>query len=557
VRPLKLALLPAGIVFGLVAEWASYESGELHLAAADFVVGCLLIGCGVVAWDRRPQSGSGGLMTLAGYTWFLGNFGAPLLFLHRGPLVHLHLSYPTGRLPTRLARTVVAVAYVDAVIEPLARNDWLTLALSAGVAAAAVQVFLGTSGPARKAGGPALAAALAFASVLALGALERLAGGNQTTAVLWIYDIVIASVAVGLLVDLLRGRWADAVVTGLVVDLGASEEVGTGREEARPADSSPAGSANGPAARRQPILLRAKLARALGDPSLVVGYRVPETGALVDDAGRPVALPSQGSGKAVTELHDRGQQIAVLVHDEALLADPRLLESVAAAARIAVANPRLQAEARARADELEASRRRIVEAGDAQRRRLEQELRLGAARRLDTVAALLADARRQADAVDTQAIMSLEKELGEAQRELGEFARGVHPAALTDGGLMPALAMLAQRSAIPVTVSGEVGKLPGPAEAALYFVCSEALTNTTKHAEASRVQVDVRTRRGRVVVVVEDNGTGGADVRRGSGLRGLADRLEALGGSLRVDSPAGSGTRVVAEIPVEAVNTPV
>jgi signal transduction histidine kinase len=520
-RALRLALLPLGIGFGVAVEWAAYENGELALAAADFVVGCVLIACGALAWERRAESRVGALMSLAGFTWFLGTAFESALFLHRGPLVHLHLSYPTGRLPTRPARIVVAAAYADAAIEPLARNDVLTVTLSAAVALTAVHVFLGTSGPARKAGAPALAAALAFAGVLALGAAERLLGWDADRAVLWTYDVVIAAVAIVLLVDLLRGRWSDAVVTGLVVDLGAPEEVGT---------------------------LRGKLARALGDPSLVVGYRLPESGAFVDDAGRPVELPLPGSGRAMTAIDDRGERVAMLVHDEELLADRKLVESVAAAARIAVANARLQAEARARAEELEASRRRIVESADAQRRRLERELRRGAERRLEQVAALFAEARASAPPNGAAAIAALEAELGEASRALDEFAHGVHPAALTEGGLMPALALLAERSPVPVEVKGRVERLPVLVEAALFFVCSEALANTAKHAAASRVSIEATERDGRVVVTVADDGVGGASPSAGSGLRGLADRMEALGGRLSVQSPAGGGTRVVAEL---------
>jgi signal transduction histidine kinase len=416
---------------------------------------------------------------------------------------------------------VVAAAYADAAIEPLAQNDALTLALSAAVALAAVHTFLGTSGPAHKAGGPALAAALAFAGVLAAGAVVRLAGWDADRAVLWAYELVIVSVAIILLVDLLRGRWADAAVTGLVVDLGAAEEAGT---------------------------LRSKLARALGDPSLLVGYLLPESDAFVDDAGRPVELPSPGSGRTVTPIDDRGERVAVIVHDEALLADRNLVESAAAATRIAVANARLQAEARAGAEELEASRRRIVEAGDAQRRRLEEDLRLGTERRLDTVSNLLADAREATR--DGRTIAGLQTQLAEARQELREFAQGVHPAALTADGLVPALALLARRSTIPVEVKGSVERLPGPVETALFFVCSESLANAAKHARPSRVSIEVYEKRGHVVVAVADDGVGGADPRRGSGLRGLMDRVEALGGRLSVESPVGAGTRVIAEVPV-------
>jgi signal transduction histidine kinase len=520
-HPLRLAVLPIGIAFGLVAEWISYEDGPLDLVVADFGVGCVLIGCGVIAWDRRPESRVGALMSLAGLTWFVGTAFEPALYLHRGPLVHLLLSYPSGRLPTRLSRWVVAAAYADAAIAPLARNDALTLALSGAVALAAIQVFLRTSGPARKAAAPALEAAVAFAGVLALGAIGRWLGWSAE-AMLWAYNLVIASLAIVLFVDLMRRRWTEAVVTGLVVDLGASEETAT---------------------------LRGTLARALGDPSLAIGYRLPETDAFVDDTGRPIDLPASGSGKAVTAIEDQGERVAVLVHDEELLADGRLVESVAAATRIAVANARLQAEARVRASELAASRRRVVEAGDAQRRRLEHELRVGAEQRLTTVAALLDDATTSE--TDTDAIHVLSRELGEARRELREFAHGVHPASLIDGGLFSAVVLLAERSHVPVEVRGNVERLPEATKAALYFVCSEALANVAKHAEASRATIELREEQGRIVVAIADDGVGGVEPSKGSGLRGLADRIEALGGRLTVESSPVSGTRVVAELPLD------
>ena len=179
-RRAGLATLPLGIGFGLATEWAAFDRGQLGVALVDLAVGCMLFSCGAIAWDRRSESRAGPLMSFAGFTWFLGTVFEPALFLHRGPLVHLHLSYPTGRPPTRLSRGVVAVAYVDAAIEPVAQNDAVTLALSAAVALTAVQVFTGTSGPARKAGRPALAAALAFAGVLAATAIGRAVGWDDT-----------------------------------------------------------------------------------------------------------------------------------------------------------------------------------------------------------------------------------------------------------------------------------------------------------------------------------------------------------------------------------------
>ena len=521
-RPRTLAVAALVLALGLAAEWASWDPDEIGLGLSDLAVGCVLVTCGAIAALRRPDSRVGGLMTVTSAAWFAGTLLTPLAFLHRGPLVHLHLSYPTGRIRGRLVGGVVVTVYAVAAVEPLAGYDPLTIVLGVAVAATAIRVFAGTSGPARKAAGPALVAALAFAAVLTLGAVERLAGWGLDDQVLWGYDAVVACVAVVLLTDLLRGRWADAVVTGLVVDLGAERETTT---------------------------LRARLARALGDPSLVIAYRLGASDAYVDDDGRPVDLPGPESDRTATPLMDRGEQVAVLVHDDALLADPRLVGSVAAAARIALVNARLQAESRVKAAELEASRRRIVEAADAQQRRIQSELELGAARRLETVATLLAEARTSAADADADTLASVEARLADARAGLAEFARGVHPAALAEGGLTAALAQLAERAAVPVELRGAVGRLPGPVEAALFFVCSEALANVAKHARASRATIEVREARGVVRVEVGDDGAGGAVAARGSGLAGLADRVEALGGTLQIDSPRGGGTRIAAEIP--------
>src|SRR5215207_5665044 len=193
-RALRFALLPSAVGLAVLAEWFSYRAGDLGLVIADGAVGLVLVTCGVVAWERRSKSRVGPLMALAGFAWFAGNFGQGALYLHRGPLVHLHISYPTGRLRRRLAQATVAAAYVDAAIEPIARNDVATLVLAALIAAAAADVFLRASGTARRAGVPALAAALAFACVLALGAAQRLAGWDADREVLWAYEIVIACV---------------------------------------------------------------------------------------------------------------------------------------------------------------------------------------------------------------------------------------------------------------------------------------------------------------------------------------------------------------------------
>jgi signal transduction histidine kinase len=213
----------------------------------------------------------------------------------------------------------------------------------------------------------------------------------------------------------------------------------------------------------------------------------------------------------------------------------------------------LDAELRASLAELRASRARIVHAGDAERRRLERDLHDGAQSRLVALKLLLSRARLRARGTDADLETMLTEAIGELDTSLGELrelARGIHPAVLTDQGLEPALQALASRAPVPVTIEAEGGeRLPGPVESAAYFVVSEALANVAKYAQATEAAVAVRRENGVVTVDVTDDGIGGADAGRGSGLRGLADRVAALDGTLAVESPAGAGTHLRAEIP--------
>jgi signal transduction histidine kinase len=203
---------------------------------------------------------------------------------------------------------------------------------------------------------------------------------------------------------------------------------------------------------------------------------------------------------------------------------------------------RMQADVRARVSEVEASRRRIVEAGDAERRRLERELRQGAERRLAHVTDLLADRGTS--------VADLQRQLEAARAALTEFGRGVHPRTLTEAGLAAALAELSARCPVPVQVTVPERRLEPAVEAAVYYLCAEALTNVAKYAQASQAGIEVERQAEMVVVEVWDDGIGGADPAGGSGLRGLADRVEALQGRLQVESLQGEGTRILAEIPL-------
>jgi signal transduction histidine kinase len=207
-------------------------------------------------------------------------------------------------------------------------------------------------------------------------------------------------------------------------------------------------------------------------------------------------------------------------------------------------------------EKLAASRARIVEAGDAERRRLERNLHDGAQQRLVALAlnVRLIEGALEDDPERARVLLTdANAQLDEALDELRELARGIHPAILTDRGLEPALYSLVTRAPVPVTVEEvPTERLPEPVEAAAYYVVAEALTNVAKYANANAVTVRVSRDDGFAVVEISDDGIGGVDVGRGSGLRGLADRLEALDGRLRVESPPNGGTRIEAEIPLRS-----
>jgi signal transduction histidine kinase len=248
------------------------------------------------------------------------------------------------------------------------------------------------------------------------------------------------------------------------------------------------------------------------------------------------------------------EPIAALIHDPILSDQREIVEAAGAAARLAIENERLRAEVRAQLEEVRASRARIVEAGDAERRRLERDLHDGAQQRLLALSLALRVAEQhlgpRPDPELSATIDGAKAELDSAIGEIRELARGIHPAILTDEGLGPALESLAERAPIPTRVlRAPSERLPAPVEVTAYFVVSEALANAAKHAGAGSVIIDADRQEGRLRIEVTDDGVGGADIKAGTGLRGLADRVAAIGGRIRVESPDGQGTRVVAEIP--------
>jgi signal transduction histidine kinase len=289
------------------------------------------------------------------------------------------------------------------------------------------------------------------------------------------------------------------------------------------------------------------LARTLGDPSLQLALWLPDRGEFVNEAGEPVDPTAVPDGRAFTPIGPPEEPLAAIVHDDRLLGQRPLPEAAGSAARLALENTRLQAELRRQLAELRASRARIVEAADAERRRLERDLHDGAQQRLLALGlALQLLGRRDAD---PELLRQAETELQIALRELRDLARGIHPTILSEQGLGPAVRSLADRAAIPISVAGGDDRYPASVETAAYFVVAEALTNVAKHAAARSAAVSLARHNGQLVVDIRDDGCGGAVARGGGGLQGLADRVAAVGGSFAVASEPGIGTRLHAELP--------
>jgi signal transduction histidine kinase len=301
------------------------------------------------------------------------------------------------------------------------------------------------------------------------------------------------------------------------------------------------------------VAVREALAERIGDQTLAIAYWLPERSAFVDEHGLPVDLPEPGSGRAWTEVAHEGRRVAAILHAAEFDARPELVRAAAAGAVLALDNERLKAELRARIEDVRASRARIVEAGFEARRRLERDLHDGAQQHLVALSLDLGmlKARVAANPEAAELADAARAKLLTALDELRELARGIHPAILTERGLAAAVDALVARSPLPVESDVAVTERFAPAvEAAAYFVVSEALTNIVKYAQATSGRVIVRRDGDWLAVEIADDGVGGADPAKGSGLRGLDDRLAAVDGTLEVVSPQGEGTRVVARLPV-------
>jgi signal transduction histidine kinase len=580
-RSIRAGVAVAGLVVGVLAYEVQVNNLPEPLTTparsiASVVAAWTFLVAGLIAWRRRPENRLGVLMVLTCFALLAHQFRYahnPLVFtlffllgeLGYALFSHVALAYPSGRVTDPLERGFLGLAYAVAVVFPLAillvydadhhlrffdptrRDDLIVVWSNAdatrilqnvyavtayGILAAIfialiVRKVLYATPRARRVLVPLLIAAVAAALWAILNGILTFTTNppSITYDLFWWQTAALIALPLSILAGLLRARLARAHVGDLVLQL----------EQTPP---------NG---------IRDELARALDDPTLEVGLWLPERRAYVDGEGRSVTVPEEGPDRAVTRIENDGRPLAVLIHDPMLIEEPKLLEAVAAAARLALVNARLAAEVNAQLEKVKESRSRLVAAADDERRRIERDIHDGAQQRLVALALELKSAqRRLGDGGDPeleQLLASTADQLQVAVEELRELARGIHPAVLTESGLTAALEALASRLPLPVTVDAAVDRLPPDIEATAYFVASEALQNVVKHSGATKAGVSASQADGVLVVQVVDDGVGGARTNGGSGLRGLTDRVEAQGGRVSIESVPGSGTRVVGEIP--------
>ena len=530
-RPKLFLLVPAAVAAGAGATWlAAHASAGRPTEPGPYLtamVGASLIASGLGSWRARPENPLGPAMVLTGFAWFAGllseatnaplyTVGVAVEYAFVAGFVYIVLSFPSGQLRGTLDRVLVVGAVAAALgLQLLAmlfgngrglrcgeingrsacpdnllqvfHDNGLALhllkfqrALAVGLTLTALCLlalrWLRASRPQRREVTWVLLAGSATLLALAVNVVNDLLGGPLQSTPANVWFLTLALVPIAIVATFVRRRLARGSIAGLVVQLGAHTE---------PAD------------------LQAALSTALGDPSLEVAYWFPAEARYVTGDGRPVAVPGPDSGRRSTLVERDGTPIAMLLHDPALEHNRTLVQSVCAAAGLALDNERLHAELRARLVELTASRARLVEATDAERRRIEREL-----------------------------------------------TQGIHPTLLVERGLPVALEALCRRAGLPAHLKVDLdNRLSDQVETAAYYFASEALSNAAKHSHGTEVRVDVSCDGRTLTVEVADDGIGGASVGPGSGLRGLADRVEALGGRFTVSSPPGLGTRLQAEIP--------
>lgn len=521
---LGAAVLAVGAL-GIVAERQRYGWADTRDWAPDVLVGWTLAGLGIAAFALGRPRGAAALLTFSGVTWFVGNFyeleppglgsaAEAFSWLFLAALVHLSLAFPTGRPRTALAALAIAAAWVAAIAPWV---DWSngrqrTTVVLCFTAVGLVEWLRSPPRQRRDAvhGFTALIGLVSWALVAPrLGA----AGSWNLSAVG--FDGGIALVGVWLF----AGLRPSVVLTERAIEL--DESAGT---------------------------LAAALARLLDDPGLRVGYVLVPGSELIDEDGWP--LDPAAPGAVTTPVADESGLVGAVVHDVAVISSERDRRAVSVAVVLAAERARLRENVRARADEVARSTLRLIRAGDEERARLSRQIASGPGARLARAGEVLVAASMQSgrDPDLDVALARAAEQVDRAHRDLAAFAGGLGVPAL-EAGLGVAVAEIVAGVPLPVEVTVDDFECSREVATTIWFVCAEGISNVVKHAGASSLVVSVARSQDQVEVLVADDGLGGVN-QTGSGLVGLRDRVVALGGSFRVESPVGEGSRLAATLPL-------
>jgi signal transduction histidine kinase len=578
-----LGILPIAIAAatGLAMLGAGVQPAFVALVVAASLA---FVTTGLLVWHQRPTALIGPLLWIVGMAWLIPQWryssdsimwtlGTWLLpTLHQAALTHVVFGYPSGVIRSRAERWVVVVSYVTATVGALIvaafardpaslgfpgfpRNVLLVnpdveiwralvsvkttfeLLLAITILALVARRWKRSSGLGRRRLGPFLLggglAAISFsAGYTAVGIRSPFLSGIPLDYLVIRWPIaalyLVVPIAIGW--GVLRERLDRASVADLV---------STAAEEGR-----------GLAA------LQVAVRSALRDRSLELLIWDPNRGEFVRLDGMTGRIPDDDDRRIATQVERDGRILGMVVHDRALVEDDALMGAVIASVRLVLDNQRLLADLGSQLEEVRASRGRIADAASLERRRIERNLHDGAQQQLVALSLLLSLAAEGAASHDDERLIAqldrARKLTGDTLADVRSLAHGIHPAVLTEEGLGAALEVLVRRSPVPVEVTVDFDeRLPEATEAAAYYAVAEALTNVAKYADAGRVDVRIARSASGITVDVEDDGVGGATLTGGSGLQGLADRVEALGGSFEIHSPRGGGTRLHASLPCE------
>jgi signal transduction histidine kinase len=555
------AAVIVGVASFATASAHTDPASRTHVLVTLAVTGIALLVSGVLCWAMRPASRIGPMLCVTALLWWLPylqqaeiDLVATCGYLARdlwlASLVHIVVTYPDGRsagwtrvivvlvylrvLVPNLATALLAPAppplqnlnFFNVATEPALVTDihgvatqYMGWVVSVAVLAVFVLRLIRGTRVSRMTMLPlSLAALLTLVyftlSNFSCGTIFGWQEGGDT--------IAYTAIPLAILLALTGGRRARGRMGSLLTEIGGQPDSGA---------------------------LHHALARALRDPTLELAYRIGPAEGWVTPEGYPFELPLDDPRRMISYVERDGEPVAAIVHDAALENEPERLEPVRRAVRLLADNERLTAQVRHQLAEVRASRRRILEAGDQARRGVERNLHDGAQQRLVGLALNLRLAQRAADPTTALQLDEFAQELEAAIAELRELARGIHPSVVSESGLTTALAALAKRSPMPVSVEIDLpGRYADTIEATVYYVVSEALTNVARYASASAASLTVFEAGDLLHVEVRDDGVGGAQIDAGSGLSGLRDRVEAIGGALIVESPPGTGTRVVVQI---------